>query len=85
VNPYIRAFFNATAGLEKFIIGVLGALAVFVPESGYFDDPQGKLLVATIIAFQMLYTSNTAPVPAKPTETHRNPPADDERLPDMLK
>jgi hypothetical protein len=78
VNPYIRAFFNATAGLEKFIIGVLGALAVFVPESGYFDDPQGKLLVATIIAFQMLYTSNTAPVPPKPND-------EPERLPDMLK
>jgi hypothetical protein len=34
--------------------------------------------VATIIAFQMLYTSNTAPVPPKPND-------EPERLPDMLK
>lgn len=56
-------FFNLTAGLEKWIIGILGAVAIWIPETDYFSEPTENLIVAIIIATQMLYAANTEPVP----------------------
>ena len=64
-NPWVTKFFNLTAGLEKFIVAVLAAGIVYInslPDTVL--DPATKILLTSVIAaFQMLYTTNGAPVP----------------------
>lgn len=65
--PWLRAFFNATAGLEKFIIAVLAALQVWVGAVGeklWGLDPATVIMFQAMLgAVQILYTTNTAPTP----------------------
>lgn len=71
MNPKIRAFFNLTAGLEKFIIAVLAACAVYVGALTSLSPEMKALIVAVLGAVQMLYTTNTTPTP--PVETPPQP------------
>ena len=66
MNPRVRAFFNMTAGLEKFINAILAALAVYVATIEALTPEQRALIVAIIGAVQMLYTTNTTPEPPAP-------------------
>lgn len=67
MNPSVRAFFNLTAGLEKFIIALLAAVQVWVGAIGvkaWGLDPATVIFIqAAIGAVQMLYTTNTTPTP----------------------
>lgn len=80
MNPYVRGFFNLTAGLEKFIIAVLAAVQAYVgtlPEPATaggdgWTPAQKALAIALLAAVQMLYTTNTAKVPPTP-EAGTNP------------
>lgn len=63
MNPKVRAFFNLTAGLEKFIVAVLAAASAYVAALSTLDEPMKALIVAIIGAAQMLYTTNTTPTP----------------------
>ncbi len=65
LNPYVRAFFNLTAGLEKFIIAVLAAFAAYVTavDAAVLTDAQKALIVALLGAVQVLYTSSSNPTP----------------------
>ena len=73
MNPWVRKFFNLTAGLEKFIIAILAAVQAYIMTIEYFTDAEKTLYVALLAAVQMLYTSNTAPVPAPPVDEQKEP------------
>ncbi len=67
MSPWLVKFFNATAGLEKFIIAALAAVQVWVGAIGstvWSLDPATVIFIQAMIgAIQMLYTTNTEPVP----------------------
>lgn len=68
MSPWLRHFFNATAGLEKFIIAILAAVQIWI---GAVGNVEWGLSAATVVfiqaliaAGQMLYATNTVPVPS---------------------
>lgn len=80
-NPWLTKFFNLTAGLEKAIIAVAAAFQVWV--GSFPTDPDGwteadkALVIALIGVVQIIYATNTEPVPAEPV-TRSGPPDDGE-------
>jgi hypothetical protein len=79
-NPWLTAFFNITAGLEKAIIAIAAAFQVWV---GSFptvsaEHPDGwteadkALVIALIGVVQIIYATNTEPKP--PTDEAPLPP-----------
>ena len=79
-NPWLTKFFNLTAGLEKAIIAVAAAFQVWVgsfPTDGEWSEADKALVIALIGVVQIVYATNTEPVPAEPV-TRSGPPDDDE-------
>jgi hypothetical protein len=76
-NPWLTKFFNVTAGLEKAIIAVAAAFQVWVgsfPTDDGWSEADKALIIALIGVVQIIYATNTEPVPAPPVAE----PGDDE-------